>query len=188
MRADEAHQLIKYMAATWQTRMDDPQAVVVWVETLAPFSARAVRDAITELKSELDWMPTHKQITDRTASVVRRTANDRGLPAGDEQVPEVCALCEGTGWQEMPPHMQRGVMVSGAVSRCRCQERKDRVRDEQGCKAGCSCLSCHYGKDRAAHIKRGLDGITLAGEAADAKENIGSIRQTIRRFKTGDTE
>lgn len=173
MLADEAKQLIKYMAATWQTRMDDPQAVVVWVETLAPYSARAVRDAITELKTELDWMPTHKQLTDRTRSVVRRTADDRGLPAGDE-VPDVCVPCQGTGWKAEHPFMERGVTVTGAVTRCPCRRQR-----KHECRAGCSCLDCHYGQDRAAHIRKGLDGITLQGEAAEAKENISSIRETM---------
>ena len=174
MQAEEAKQLIKYMAATWQTRMDDPQAVVVWVETLAPFPAYAVRAAITELKTELDWMPTHKQLTDRTGSVLRRTSGDRGLPPGDEQVPETCELCGGTGWRERESYMERDAVVSGAVSRCPCK--KPRKAD---CRAGCSCMSCHYGKDRAAHIRRGLDGITLQGEASDSKENVESIRSVL---------
>ena len=140
MHAEEARQLIKYMAATWRTQLDDPEAVVVWVETLAPYRADTVRAAITELRTELDWMPTHRELMARVSSVMRRSADDRGLNPGDEQVPDVCARCEGTGWVDVDTHMHRGVQVKGAARRCECRKRdKDRI-----CKPGCSCLNCHY--------------------------------------------
>lgn len=166
MRADEAKQMIRYMASTWNTKLDDPQAVVVWVETLAQFPAYPVRQAITELRAELDWMPTHRQLTDRTRSVLRRTADERGLDSGE--VPRVCELCEGTRWEPA---------MGGGVVRCRCQ--KD--RDAKECRNGCTCLRCHYGPERAAMIRAGLDGVAPSGpaDASQNRESIKDIRQSM---------
>lgn len=157
--------MIRYMASTWNTKLDDPQAVVVWVETLAQFPAHPVRLAITELRAELDWMPTHNQMTARVHSVLRRTADERGIESGE--APRVCELCEATGWE---PAM-------AGVVRCRCQQHKK----PKECRNGCSCLKCHYGHERAALIRAGLDGIAVSGEAVAGKDHVHSIRDGLRQ-------
>lgn len=166
MQAEEAKQMIRYMASTWNTKLDDQQAVVVWVETLAQFPAYAVRQAITELRTELDWMPTHRQMTDRTRSVLRRTADERGLDSGE--APRICELCEGTRWEPA---------MGGGVVRCRCQMHKG----SKECRNGCSCLRCHYGPERASIIRAGIDGVAPSGEtnASQNRESISSIRQSM---------
>lgn len=165
MRVDEAHLLIKYLAATWNTKLDDPQAVVVWVETLSQFPAYAVRQAITELRTELDWMPTHHQMVDRSRSVLRRTADDRGIESGE--APRICELCEGTKWEPA---------MGGGVVRCRCQQH----RDPKECRNGCSCMRCYYGSERAAMIRAGLDGVAPSGKAADGQDQVHNIRESLQ--------
>lgn len=167
MRADEAKQMLRYMASTWNTKMDDPQAVVVWVETLAQYPAHPVRLAINELRAELDWMPTHAQMTTRVHSVLRRTADVRGIDSGE--APRVCELCEGTTWEPA---------MGGGVVRCRCQ--KDKQAKE--CRNGCTCLKCHYGPERYSRIKAGIDGVALSGEAVAVagKDHVHSIRDALQ--------
>lgn len=163
--------MIRYMASTWNVRLDDAQAIVVWIETLAPYPAYAVRQAIVELRGELDWMPTHRQITDRTHSVLRRTADERGLDSGE--APRVCELCEGTRWEE----------AMGGVVLCRCQQHKP----ARECRNGCSCLRCHYGLERSSYIRSGLDGVAPSGEpnGTQNRESINSIRHSVGTLLEG---
>lgn len=63
--------------------------------------------------------------------------------------PQVCAFCDGTGWEVVPV-----VGQAEAVRRCWCQRSEE---DEH--KSGCSCLACSYGPRRAGSINRGTDGV-----------------------------
>ncbi len=70
-----------------------------------------------------------------------------------------CGLCDDTGWA-------RAATVSGtdAVIRCRCS--KGQVSD--GHSNVCTCLTCHYGEDRAAQIANGRDGMSRrSGKGSD---------------------
>lgn len=184
MLFSEAQQMVAYMSATWNTRLDDPQSVAVWIETLAAFTVPATRRAIGELREELDWMPTHAQYVARVRSVLRRTAAERGLsPAPDDVVPHECQLCGGTGWQEVD---DANVYTSGGVKRCACKGPEDRRKAGVTHLDGCSCRVCHYGPDRAADIVAGRDGsqgvaVSSASDRLDAAGAMRSMRAGLKK-------
>lgn len=90
MTADEARQVLAYMANVWpNTQLDEPQ-VAVWLETLAPMSPAHARAAARTLKAQSQFFPSHALFLE-TAAAIRRAQEHadsatRGLPVSSERV------------------------------------------------------------------------------------------------------
>lgn len=155
MELPETRGVLDYLTASFRQEMTDAQ-VVPWVETLVQVDQHTAFTTIRELRQTQDWLPTHHEFLAAASSVIRRWDAAHEVAAGE--APDACALCQGTGWQGAgAPY----VLSSGTVRRCACRGPSDRRQaDPDKHHSGCTCLSCHYGADRASVIRAGRDGIT----------------------------
>ncbi len=136
MTETERIELVEAMHNIWPTFPWTPGVDAEWHATFNPLPLDVADQVIDEFRNQSDWPPKHRQFDTAVQRIARLQASSRALPAVP---PEVCELCDDTGWRE-------ALNPDGysEVSPCRCSAGK---RNNQGGShaSDCSCHRCHYG-------------------------------------------
>ncbi len=137
MTETERIELVDAMHSIWPTFPWTPAVDAEWHETFDPLPLDIADQVIDEFRKQSDWPPKHSQFDTAVQRIARLRASSRALP---EAPPDVCGLCDDTGWREaMNPE---GV---SEVSPCKCSAGR-KFRPQEGSHASdCSCHRCYYG-------------------------------------------
>lgn len=148
MNLEEAKSVVKQLAATWRTDLNEAEALV-WMDTLGDLQPAHARAAVRALSQTADFMPSHAEFL--------RVYNRQKTIADEQHETQMLGTtggascdCEG-GFTE--------VEGPGALTLRRCARCNPAPpADNSGHPKNCTCLTCSYGPARAASIRRGGDG------------------------------
>lgn len=145
MDTTEQSTLLDEMQRSWPIRPLEPGEAELWFATLAPLAFDSTRQAVAELRTAQDWMPTHRELVTAAHHHARIASLATHSHAPSQ---EPCGLCDGGAWAKAGVY--GGV---DAVVRCRCTG----SAPPSSHRTGCSCRTCYYGPERAADIAMGND-------------------------------
>ncbi len=137
MTETERLELVEAMHNIWPTFPWTPGVDAEWHATFDPLPLDVADQVIDEFRKQSDWPPKHRQFVTAVQRIRRLQASTRALP---EAPPDVCDLCDDTGWRE-------AINPEGVseVSPCKCSAGL-KSRPQEGSHASdCSCHRCYYG-------------------------------------------
>ena len=141
-----AEQLVKQLEEHWEKDMK-PRQRQAYLRKIRRFSADELDQIFEKLLEEYTYLPRISQIYKQAFEVLQidtRTGPSKsvcgtcfgsGVRRGEDQFYErchcICTLCDGTGWQEAPPDMNRirsvygdkatAESIQGTVRHCGCR-------------------------------------------------------------------
>ncbi len=168
MTETERIELIEAMHSIWPTFPWTPAVDAEWHETFDPWPLDIADQVIDEFRKQSDWPPKHSQFDSAAQRIVRLRAC-RALPLAP---PDVCGLCDDTGWRE-------AINPEGVseVSPCKCSAGRKFRPQEESHASDCSCHRCHYG-DRSPVLRRTSVQRT---DPEVAQANFAMLRAQLRK-------
>ncbi len=142
MDASESARVLAELVASFRQADLDEAERALWADTLSQVDALSASAAVSGLRREQEWFPTHAQFLARSELERRRHAERQtGAPAHTS-----CPVCDDTSWHEVEPDEQG----RSYFERCpACYVEPENHPKE------CSCVVCHYGGRIGGAIRNG---------------------------------